>query len=452
MKINRNNIIEKLYIAILLVIFGGVVLHAPISVGFGTLFPDYALLIKSWKEVLMLIAGVIALWLLYRHKPKNMQKDPIIIAVAVYATLHLLFLFYNNQGLVSSLAGLIVDLRYLLYFALVYIALRIFPGYKKVFIYVGIGGAIVVCVFALLQVFILPNDFLKLIGYGKETIAPYLTIDENSDFIRINSTLRGPNPLGAYAGILISLIVAAFSMRKIKKERSQIIVASILSIGGLVALWASYSRSALAGLIVSLTIVLITVFYKKLSTKSWITIGFVCLAMIGGLFLVRDSQFVSNVILHDNPGTGSSVSSNDDHLSSIKNSTAQMIAQPFGAGIGSTGSASLLGDSPLVIENQYLFVAHELGWLGLALFLYIFISILKKLWKIRDDWLALGTFAAGVGLALIGILLPVWVDDTVSIVWWGLAGIVVGSRWYIVDGVGENHGKAKIEQTPKRTS
>ena len=80
-------------------------------------------------------------------------------------------------------------------------------------------------------------------------------------------------------------------------------------------------------------------------------------------------------------------------------------------------------DSPIIIENQYLFTAHELGWLGLIIFLFIFGLIMKRLWKLRSDWLALGVFASGLCLAVIGLLLPVWVDDTVAIIWWGLAAI-----------------------------
>ena len=95
----------------------------------------------------------------------------------------------------------------------------------------------------------------------------------------------------------------------------------------------------------------------------------------------------------------------------------------MGAGIGSTGSASLLGTEPVIIENQYLMIAHEVGWLGLALFAVLYTYILWRLWQYRRDWLALGLWASGIGLAIIGLLLPVWVDDTVSIVWWGLAAV-----------------------------
>ena len=104
-----------------------------------------------------------------------------------------------------------------------------------------------------------------------------------------------------------------------------------------------------------------------------------------------------------------------------------MIAQPLGAGVGSTGSASLYTDTPRIIENQYLFVAHETGWLGLLVFVAIFIAVLLRLWRERHDWISLGVFASGIGLALIGALQPVWVDDTVSIIWWGLAGLAIAS-------------------------
>ena len=49
---------DKLYIGILLVIFGGIVLHAPLSVFFGVQFPATDLFIKSWKEILMGVALV----------------------------------------------------------------------------------------------------------------------------------------------------------------------------------------------------------------------------------------------------------------------------------------------------------------------------------------------------------------------------------------------------------
>jgi len=427
-KQNFVGILAKVYIAVLLIVFGGIVLHAPISVGLGTIWPDYSLLIKSWKEILMLIAGLIALFLIYKNKQMRILRDPVMVAIAAYAVLHLALLCYLNQGLATSVAGLAIDLRYILFFGLVYVAMKLYPEYRKMFIRVGIAGALVVLIFALLQVLILPNDILKYIGYNVNTISPYLTVDKNNAFIRINSTLRGPNPLGAYAGLVLVLIIAAIAKSKIKKDKWPLVFVGILSAGGVVALWASYSRSALIGTVVAIIIVLAVVYWRKLSTRMWITINIILLILGGGLFMIRDTPFISNVVLHENPTGGSSINSNEGHANSLSDGTMQLLGQPLGAGIGSTGSASLLGSKAEIIENQYLFVAHEIGWLGLAIFVFIFASIQIRLWKLRNNWLALGVFASGIGLALIGILLPVWVDDTVAIIWWGLAAVALFPR------------------------
>jgi len=420
-----NGKLGKLYVGILLVIFGGIVLHAPAIAGFGTLWPNYNLLIKSWKEILMLIAGLIALFLIYKNKQMKILRDPVIVAIAAYATLHLVLLFYLNQGSAASVAGLAIDLRYILFFGLVYIAMKLYPEYRKMFIRVGIAGALIVLIFAILQVFFLPYDVLKYIGYSKNTIIPYLVVDRNYNFIRINSTLRGPNPLGAYAGILLVLIVAAIAKSKIAKDKWPLVIVGTLSAGGVVALWASYSRSALIGTIVAIILVLAVVYWRKLSTRMWITISIILIILGGGLFMARNTQFISNVLFHENPTYNDTTGSNVGHLNSLSDGTVQLLSQPLGAGIGSTGSASLLGSKAEIIENQYLFVAHEIGWLGLAIFVFIFSSIQIRLWKLRNNWLALGVFASGIGLALIGILLPVWVDDTVAIIWWGLAAVAL---------------------------
>src|SRR6185312_10535467 len=158
--------------------------------------------------------------------------------------------------------------------------------------------------------------------------------------------------------------------------------------------------------------------------------GAIILVALGvGIVATRNTDFVSNVVLHDNPVGGSSTKSDQGHISSLKDGISRALTQPFGAGIGSTGSASLSTDKPLIIENQYLFITHETGWVGLAVFVMIFVGVLNRLWQRRENYLALGVFAGGIALAVIGLLLPVWVDDTVSIVWWGLAAIAIGGKY-----------------------
>lgn len=422
-----QSILKKTYIALLLVIFGGIVLHAPISIGFGVLFPNLSLLIKSWKEILMIIAGLIAIYFLIKNRQLRLLKDPITILSAIYILLHLILLPFFGDSLNSKLAGLIIDLRYIFFFCLVYVALKMWLGYKKLFLRVGLIGAVIVIVFGLMQVFILPKDILKYIGYSVNTISPYMTVDQNPDFIRINSTLRGPNPLGAYIIVILAVIVSYFCKFKLKIDDKLKYLLTSLFFGGLVVLWFTYSRSAIVAAIISIALVVLVFFSgKKLSKKLPLVIIAAILATFAGLIIAFNNNYlISNVLLHQNPNDGTSVNSNDNHLSSIQTGLTLALIQPFGAGVGSTGSASLFGSSPIIIENQYLFIAHETGWIGLILFIGIFGLLMFGLWQNRKDWLTLGVFASGAGLALVGLLLPVWVDDTVSIVWWGLAAIAL---------------------------
>jgi len=442
--ITKLTFLDKVFVGILLVIFGGIVLHAPLSVGLSALFPSAELLIKSWKEILMLVAGLLMLVILYQKKQFSLLKSPLILVIAAYALLHLLLIPFSFQGVSSGIAGLFIDLRYLLFFVLVYVALNLYPQLRKTFITTFFVGAFVVAAFALLQVFVLPHDVLKYIGYSKSTIAPFLTVDQNPDFIRINSTLRGPNPLGAYAVIVISLLFAFWLKLSGLKLQRQSLVISVIALGSAVALWASYSRSALIAAVAAILTIIVAMVGRRVSRRAWIIASIVVVLVVGALVAGRDSNFVANVLLHNNASTGASVDSNAGHVSSLKDGVNAMVHQPLGGGIGSTGSASLYGTKPLIVENQFLFIAHESGWIGLVLFISITFLVLRSLWRKRTDGFALGVFASGIGMVLIGLLLPVWVDDTVAIIWWGLAAIALAPK-------GDTHGR-KINKTSKRAA
>lgn len=420
---------EKILATLLMVVFGLIVVHAPLSVGLGTLFPDYDLLIKTWKEILMIIAvpfAAVVVW--KRHLVRPLLRDPIFYIISSYALLHFVVTALLYKGLAATAAGLAIDLRYVLFFSLVYILVKAVPQYRRAMVWTGGVGACIVVGFGALQLF-LPADILTHIGYGKDTIVPYMTVDDNPDYVRVNSTLRGPNPLGAYAGMALALVTAAWA-RGLLVGKIRMIGAGIFALCGAVCLWISYSRSSLVAGIIGVAIVFAMTVGRRLSLKSWIITAVVTLAAVGAFIAASGSTLIANVLLHDNPTSGSTISSNEQHAESLQGSFTQLILNPFGLGVGSTGSASLFSGSPTVVENQYLFVGHETGWLGLGLFVALFVMIMMRLWLQRKDWLSLGVFASGITLGLIGVLLPVWADDTVSIVWWGLAAVVLAGGNY----------------------
>ena len=435
----RYSALDVLFLGCLFLVWGGIVLHAPLSVGLSTIWPHDAALIKSWKEIILgiaLLAGVVKLTLSGKWR---VVGNKYIVAILAFALLNVMLvpLFVSHTGMASALAGLLINLRFLLFFSLVFIAVKLYPGMVRPFLWVFAAGATVVIGFALLQLTVLPKDALKYIGYDKTTIMPYLTVDQNQNYVRINSTLRGPNPLGLYATVVLSMVLAVwFRVRRVFRLREKIGL-WFLGGGAVVALWASYSRSAVLAALLAVVCILFAVYGRRLTKGVWLGLAAVALVLGGSLVVFRDTQFVSQVILHQDPLEGNNVNSNDGHAHSIADGTRRLIVQPLGGGVGSTGSASLYGASPLIIENEYLFVAHENGWAGLGLFVVITYFVLAASWRRRRSFVALAVFASGVGIAFAGLFLPVWTDDTVSIVWWGLAALVVAMPVHVAakDGV-----------------
>lgn len=421
----KLSILDLVFVGTLLVIFGGIVLHAPISVGLTTLFPDSETVIKSWKEVLLGLALLLSVVILTIRGKWEIVRTKLVYYIVLFALLNLLVIPLNFNSFEATIAGLFINLRYFLFFVLVYVAVRLYPQLYSLFVKVFVGGALVVMGFAILQLTVLPNDILKYIGYGESTIMPYLTVDQNEAYVRINSTLRGPNPLGIYSVIVLALVLAAwFKVPRTFSRREQVLL-GILGAGAVVSLWASYSRSAALAALAAVALVLLVVYGRRISKATWVAVAVVAIVLMGSLVALRDTQFVSQVILHEDPSEGNDINSNDGHAESLADGARRFVTQPLGSGIGSTGSPSLYTDAPVIIENQYFYVAHETGWVGLTLFLMINYIVLKKLWRRRAQWLALGVFASGVGIAIAGIFLPVWADDTVSIIWWGLAAIAL---------------------------
>lgn len=414
---------------VLLFIFGLVIFHAPLSVYISQFAPEP--LVKAWKEILLLLVTPLILFLLGKKGYiKQLSKDVLLQLIVIYGVLHLVLAMSITTSPYQTFAGLLIDLRYLLFFVLVLAVVVLQPSIRKLFVKVGAIASAISLSFATLQATLLPDDILKYIGYSKDTIAPYLTVDKNKDFIRINGTFRGPNPLGAYTVIVISSISALF-LKKRKTFEQYKWQALCLALLAIVTLWASYSRSALLALVISLITLVVIAAARKIELRYWFTFSIIIIILLGSLFTIRDSSFVQNVLLHNNPDGGSSMDSNEQHVTSLSQGIEQTVHHPYGVGIGSTGSASLKSNNPTIIENQYIFIAHEAGWLGLGLFLVIFEIIMWRLYQNRKDWLSLGVFASGIGLAFIGLLLPVWADDTVSLVWFGLAAVAIGSHYKI---------------------
>ncbi len=444
--------LERVIVWLLVVVLVGVALHTPATVLIETHWPALELLAKAWKELLLGAVLVLLLVVMYRRRLLGkLLSDNYLRLTAAIAVWHVVLLVWFDNAYVSELAGLLIDLRFYLFFAEMYVVARFIPELRRYGLRAAAIGAGIVIGFGALQAVVLPKDTLALLGYSDTTIKPYLTVDLNHDYIRINSTLRGPNPVGAFAVIVLCAVVA-WGLRRRQQLRDMrirvLLLGSILA--SLLVVWASYSRSAWAAAVAGIATLAASVVPKHAALYGLAGVLVAGVLGIGILLQLRDIPMVSNLVFHNNPTGGSAEKSDEGHIASLEHGIEAASQSPLGSGVGSTGSASLLADEPVIIENQYLFMAHESGWLGLGLQLVLFVLVLGGLWRSRRDWLSLGLCASGVGMALIGLLLPVWVDDTVSLYWWGLAGLALGSSG-MIKANGTTNEQSRHQETKRTT-
>jgi len=400
--------------------------HAFLSVWGASLFGHYTSL-RLWKEGLLALCTISAIYLIATdHKIRSHTLTRRLVwLIFAYMLLSVVWgLLALNQHDVNAKAlgyGLIVNLRFLVFFLVAWtVALRL-TRLRANWQWLVYWPAVAVVVFGLLQIFVLPNDFLGHFGYNASTIPAIETINHNQHYVRFFSTLRGANPLGAYLVIPISL-VAVLLARGRRDWRQGLFLAAAL-----VVLFFTFSRSAWVGAGLSL----ITVFFlgrlSRRSQRIGLAIGAGLVVIGAGLAtgLRHDINF-ENFVLHSQTNSAVPTTSDQGHLSALRSGLSDLRRQPLGDGPGTAGPASVYNDHPArIAENYYIQIGQEVGWLGLAMFLLINLGVGYLLFLRRADPLALSLFASLIGITFINMLSHAWTDDTLAYVWWGLAGIAM---------------------------
>jgi general stress protein CsbA len=400
--------------------------HAFLTVWGASLFGHYTAL-RLWKEVLLVpcILGVAYLFFADRKIRSHTLPRRLIQLILAYIALNIswgLLALHDDVTAKALGYGLISDLRYLVFFLVTWaVALRM--GRLRVhWQRLVLWPAMVVVAFGLLQIFVLPHDFLRHFGYGASTIPQIETINSNSKYIRIASTLRGANPLGAYMLVPISILTVLL-IRNGRNWRQ-----GIFLVCSLIVLFYTFSRSAWIGAALSVLVVLfLSRLAKSTQRISLIIIGaVVVVAAVLTISLRHDIKF-QNYVLHTQNHSAVASTSDQGHLHALKTGLSDLAHHPLGFGPGTAGPASYYntGHPVRIAENYYVQIGQETGWLGLVLFILINVGVGALLYVRRSDPLALSLFASLIGLTLINMFSHAWADDTLCYVWWGLAGLAL---------------------------
>lgn len=432
----RASVVKTKLISVILLVAAIVIVllpfHAFLTVWAGANLGHYTAF-RLWKEYLVFLIGLGVIGLLISdHKmAKQIAKTKLAWAIGAYVVLELIMALvahFSHSVSAKALAyGMLDDLRFLAFFIICWVAAIYSNRLNNIWYKLILWPAVIVVGFGLLQMSLLPANFLSHFGYGPSTIMPYETINSNSHYVRILSTLRGSNPLGTYLILPISVLAVLI----VKYPKSWTWAKLLLLLGSAVVLFGSYSRAAWIGAVLACLVVGLTLINpKRLVSFKWpLIIGgiVVIVGLIFGGYSFRHSAKFQNIIFHSQSNSAAPISSDQAHLSAIIQGVKYLAKRPFGSGPGVSGPASVYNHyrPPRIPENYFLEVGEETGWLGMVLFIAINVLVAYRLWQRRVSPFALALLAALVGITFVNLLSLAWTDDTLSYLWWGLAGLAM---------------------------
>ncbi len=386
-----------------------------------------------WKEAILFLILLIAL-VEFLKKPqwKPDRIDAVIVALTL---LSVALAAYMHVPVHTYMLGFKYDLLPLLSFIL----LRRVPWSNHFMLLAQKTLMIVGAIIALYGILTLwlPQSFFTWLGYSdlhslydpNGALAPFQNI-ESIGVRRIQSTMSGPNQLGLW--LLIPLSIAVFKKRW---ALSTILMAAIAF---------TFSRTAWIASAVLITMSLWTQFpAQRKMMMSWGTA--IVAAVILWIALAAPEAIIRQA-------------SSSDHIRKPLQALGIMFQEPLGRGLGTAGPASnrtsdacvflpegsdatwaqahpnlcvFVADHqvqpsdractcPLVTENWYLQIGVELGWLGMLLWMLLTAFALSRISNseysnTRDS--VFGLFAA---LAVAALFLHAWEDAAIAYTVWML--------------------------------
>jgi len=400
-------------------------------------------LAQLWKDILVLILTFRTLDdVVLRRRPKLHYLDVLIAALLV---LSLLYLIYPGPlgeiGFLDRLIGFRAD-TWFLFAYFIGRGLVLERRHVRALLTWLILGTVIVDVVACIQ-FAAPNwfnDFFNKLGYAAfiHTQSSY----GDADVIRLRGIAGAATLPRASSLLLGDLALSFFSIFAIAVGAALLLTATTSK-----ARWGygAFTAFAFAGLVLTLTrsaviSAVVMLLFMGLVTWRWRLIGpLLGVLVVAGLFaMVSGIIPISAVSALANPHEASIQA----HGGAIQNSLTLLGHNPFGLGLGTTGTIGqrIYGSAAITTENWYLAMALEMGVVPAFLFIAgsigAGIEAFLSFRRVQDPnlrCLSLAVLGGSLGFLILSCMLSAWEVPVLSMAFWLLAGIAVGARETDVD-------------------
>ena len=370
------------------------------------------------------IVAIISALLWQRQLLATFMRDKITLLLLLFGLVMLLSVVFGEATWRAKLAGLAMDGRFLLAFLTARWLALVEPKLWRSFLdfvpkFLVVTG-VSLSVLGLIQVTLLPKEFLTMFGYSLDSVAPYVSID-HGETLRAFATMAGPNNYANY--LMITLFATVFMMSRGKGKWLKFsMIAVPIIVAGLVV-----SSSRAAWLATTFALAMYFFLNHKISRKAMAgsVVGVIAVGLVG-LALFEVPAFRENILHIRDDRDSSVVTSNDAHVDALTDGIDQVIEEPLGCGVGCAGPASYYSIRGIISENYYLQIAQEYGFVGIVLFTWILTLILLRLRQSRKNHFAQVWLATGIGLMVAALFAHTFADESVALTWFMVAGGLIG--------------------------
>ena len=386
---------------------------------------------KGTKDVVTFALACISLvlvWLYVKQREQRLYWEFSLFS-AFYFLVHItIYLFNQDTSLSIAALATAYNCRLFGYVIIGWSVALLNPGKLKPEKWVKLVLVVstVVCLIGILQ-YVLPKDLMTHFGYSLERgVKPMFYINDDTAFPRIMSTLRDPNSLGAYLLVPIILLIQLISA---KSKRTKLF-------GGLLAvhlltLYLSFSRAAWGGLVIAVALLIYIKHKDKflpILKRFWPVVVVIFLAVVFVGFAARDTRFVRSVVFRiDDKNPAYQLDSDELHAHFVQKGLQGVVEKPLGYGPGTAGIVSIQNkNGGNLTENYYLQIAHEVGVLGLGLFM-ILLGYMVWLLYGKKTLLSITLITCMGAYVIMALVMHLWSNEAVATQWWLLAGLVLGA-------------------------